>query len=106
MASIDEELLMDEEEDRREIAFIREQLPLDTKEKYSDELMLWMLDAIVDYYVTSGVLDSDDEEIEIDIEQAAAHVCEQDRKEGKGELDPQEVYFVVEADLDYQEQNA
>ena len=32
MASIDEELLQDMEEIRREIAFIREQLPTDLKE--------------------------------------------------------------------------
>lgn len=105
MASFDDELLMEEEENRKEIAFIREQLPIDTKEKYSDELLLWMLDTIVDYYVESGVFDSDAEEIDIDMEQVAAHVCEQAQKEAKGELDPQEVFFVVEADLDFQEQS-
>ena len=69
MASIDEELLRDEEENRREIAFIRERLPMDTKEKFTDEQMQWMLDTIVDYYVTSGILDSDAEELDIDMEQ-------------------------------------
>jgi hypothetical protein len=104
MASIDEELLMDEEENRREIAFIREQLPLDTKEKYSDEQLQWMLDTIVDYYVSSGLLDGDAEEVDIDMEQVAAHVCEQAAKEGQGKFDPEEVFFVVEADLDFQEE--
>ena len=56
MASIDEELLLDEQENEREIAFIREQLPQDLKEKYSDERLQWMLDTIVEYYYTSGLL--------------------------------------------------
>ena len=94
---------MDEEENRREIAFIREQLPFDMKEKYSDELLQWMLDTLVDYYVSSGILDSDADEIDIDMEQAAAHLCKQAEAGAKGKLDPQEVYFVVEADLDFQE---
>ncbi|MBR4898543.1 MAG: hypothetical protein IKZ48_07145 [Prevotella sp.] len=104
MASIDDELLMDEEETRREMAFIRKQLPQDMKEKYSDKQLLWMLDEIVEYYVSSGVLDTNDEEIDIDMEKVAAYVCEQSLKQGQGELDPQEVSFVVEADLDFQEQ--
>lgn len=104
MASIDDELLMDEEETRREMAFIRKQLPQDMKDKYSDEQLLWMLDEIVEYYVSSGVLDTNDDEIDIDMEKVAAYVCEQSLKQSRGELDPQEVSFVVEADLDFQEQ--
>jgi hypothetical protein len=105
MASIDEELLMDEEENRREIAFIRERLPLDAKEKYDDELLLWMLDTLVEYYVSSGLLDGSDDEADIDMEAVASYVCEQAKLEKKGKLDQQEVFFVVEADLDFQEQN-
>ena len=105
MASIEEELLMDEEENRREIAFIRERLPMELKEKYTDEQLLWMLDAIVDYYAESGILDTDDEEIEIDVDQVAEHLCEQAKAEGMDGMDTQEVRFVIEADLDFQEEN-
>ena len=104
MASIDDELLRDEEENRREIAFIRERLPLDTKEKFTDEQMQWMLDTIVDYYVTSGILDSDAEELDIDMEQVTAHVCDEWHKEFHSKLAPQEIFFIVEADLDFQEE--
>lgn len=105
MAGIDDELLMDEKENRREIAFIREWLPSEIKEKYSDEQLLWMLDTIVDYYVESGLLDTDDEEIDIDLDVITAHLCQQAEKEGLPPLDPQEVFFVVEADLEFQEQD-
>ena len=101
---LDEELLGYQEEDRREIAFIRERLPMDTKEKFTDEDMQWMLDTIVDYYVTSGVLDNDADELDIDLDKVTAYVCDEWRKSFQSELDPQEIFFVVDADLDFQEQ--
>ena len=106
MANIDEELLHDEEENKREIAFIREQLPSDLKEKYSDELLVWMLDAIADYFFESGILETDDDEVDIDIDQVADYLCNQAKKKGLPALDASEVRFVVEADLDFQEENA
>ena len=105
MASIDEELLLDEQENEREIAFIREQLPQDLKEKYSDERLQWMLDTIVEYYYTSGILESEDDEIDIDMEKVAAYVCQRAEEDNQNSLDAQEVFFVVQADLDFQEQS-
>ena len=65
MASLDEEIRLDEEENRRELAFIRTQLPLDVKKFYSDKDILYMMDLIVDYYYTSGILESKEDEVEI-----------------------------------------
>ena len=104
MASIDDELLMDDAENRRERAYIRERLPIDVKDKFTDDELQWMLDTLVEYYVTSGILDTDDDELDIDMEKVAAYVCDEWRKDFHGELDPQEVFFVVEADLDFQEE--
>ena len=104
MANLDQELLMDQEENRREIIFIREQLPSDLKEKYSDSQLLWMLDTIATYFYESGVLDSDDDEVDIDMEKVAQYLCQQAQSEGQKPLEADEVRFVVEADLDFQEQ--
>lgn len=104
MASIEEEILLDEQENKRELAFIRSQLPSEAGELLSDEDILYLMDAIVDYYYTSGILESKDDEIDIDMEAVAEFVCEQAKKEGVGEFDPQDVFFVVQADLDFQEQ--
>ena len=106
MASMEEEFLMDEEENRREIAFIRKQLPNDLKEKYSDDQLLFIIDAIGTYFYTSGILDSNDDEVDIDMEVVSDFVCNEAREEGEGPFDPQDVFFVVQADLDFQEQNA
>jgi len=63
------------------------------------------MDAIVDYYYSSGILEGDDEEVDIDMEKVADYVCKQAKKDNVGTFDPQDVFFIVQADLDYQEQN-
>ncbi len=104
MASIDEELLKDEEENRREIAFIREQLPSELKEKYSDDDLLFMMDAIGEYFFESGILETTDDEVDLDLELISDYVCKEAAKEKRGPYLADEVFFVVEADLDFQEQ--
>ena len=58
MAAIDDEILMDAEEDAREIEFIRNYLPQELKEKFSDDELYYFLDVIIEYYTTSGVFDA------------------------------------------------
>ena len=75
MASLEEELRLDEEENLRELAFIREQLPSELKDRYSDDDILFIMDAVVDYYFTSGILESNDDEVDIDMDVVADVVC-------------------------------
>jgi len=103
--SIDDELLLDEQETQREMKFIREQLPIDSKDHFAnDEMLSWVLDAIAAYYYDSGVLEGDDDEVDIDMEQVADYVCRLAAEEKHLSLDPQEVLLIAEADLDFQEQ--
>ena len=108
MATLDEELRMDEEENVREVAYIRDVLPADLKEKFTEAQLRFMMDAIVDYYFESGVLDDsagDDEFVDIDLQKVADHVCAKAAAEGVGDFDSAEMFFVVQADMDFQEQN-
>ena len=105
MSSFEEELRMDEDENRRELQFIREQLPQELKTHFSDDDLLYFMDAIVDYYYDSGILESTDDEVDIDLQQVADAVTEQAKRDKQGTFDPNEVFFVVEADMDFQEQN-
>ena len=107
MASFDEEIRLDEEEKIRELAYIRTNMPSDIKKFYSDKDILYMMDLIVDYYYTSGVLESDAEEVDIDLEEVAKYVCNRAKEEGfSSSFNPADVFFIVQADLDFQEQNA
>ena len=104
--SLEEDLLNDERENRRERAFIREQLSAELKEKFSDQQLKFIIDAIATYFVESDVLDGDEDEVDVDLEEIAAFVCKEAEEEGEGPFDPQDVFFVVQGDLDFQEQNA
>ena len=104
--SLEEDLLNDERENRRERAFIREQLSAELKEKFSDQQLQFIIDSIATYFVESGVLDGDEDEVDVDLEEIAAFVCKEAEEEGEGPFDPQDVFFVVQGDLDFQEQNA
>ena len=106
MADFDEEIRLDEEENRRELPFIRTQLPPSIKMFYSDKDILYMMDLIVEYYYESGILESTDEEVDIDLEVVAEHVCKKAKEQGfSSSFNPEEVFFIVQADLDFQEQN-
>ena len=106
MANFEEEIRLDEEENQRELAYIRTILPIDLKYHYSNSDILWILDTIVDYYYTSGILESDEEEIDIDMEKVADYVCKVAKETGVSKsFDPTEVLLMVQADLDFQEQN-
>jgi aspartate/tyrosine/aromatic aminotransferase len=105
MASLDEELLHDEEENRREIAFIRGQLANDLKEKFTDDELQFIIDAIGTYFYTSGILETADDEVEIDLDTISEFVCNEAKEEGEGPFESEDVFFVVQADLDFQEQN-
>lgn len=108
MADFEEELRLDAEENAREAKFIYESLPSDLKEKFSTADLFYIMDTIVDYYFTSGVLDVEPDKegyIDIDLQKVADHVCQKASEEKKMEYDPSEVFFIVQADMDFQEQN-
>lgn len=108
MANIDDELLMDAEENAREIAYIRENLPSDLKDKYADADLLYIMETIMDYYFTSGILDAQPDKdgyVDIDLQQVADHVCKHAAEERHATYDPEEVFFIVQADMDFQEEN-
>ena len=108
MADFEEELRLDDEENAREVEYIREVLPADLKEKFCEADLRYMMDTIVDYYFTSGVLEAEadaDGFVDIDLQKVADYVCAKAAEQGQGDFDPAEVFFVVQADMGFQEQN-
>ena len=102
MASIDDELLQDEQETRREMAYIREELPADVAQHYADdELLSFVLDAIASYYFESGVLESQSDEVDVDMDDVARYVSASVEQELGLKLDSQELRLIAEADLDF-----
>ena len=57
MDSLEQELLQDAEDDARTVEFIKNYLPQEVKDKFTDEELYYFLDVIVEYYANSGTLD-------------------------------------------------
>ena len=92
---------MEDLDDEKTIAFIRERLPQDLKEKYSEDEFFFFLDTIYDYYEKSGILDNDSEYVDIDINEIANFIAKEAKKCDIGDFDPEELYFIVEGELAY-----
>ena len=92
---------MEDLDDEKTIAYIRERLPQDLKEKFNDDEFYYFLDTIYDYYEKSGILDNDDEYVDIDINKIAEYIAKEAKKNGIGDFDPEELFFIVEGELAY-----
>lgn len=106
MSSLEEELLQDAEDDARTVEFIKNYLPLDVKDKFTDEDLYYILDVIVEYYATSGVLDAEPDKdgyINIDQEEIVDYVVKQAAKDKMGNFLPDDVMWVVQGELEYGE---
>ena len=96
----DEEMLF-AEEDRQTVEFIKTYLPQEVKERFSDDDIYYFLDAFAEYCEGQGLSESDDEESEIDIEQAAAFMVNLARKEKIGSFEAEDVRWIVDGQLEY-----
>ena len=65
METFEDQLLQDAEDDARTIEYIKNYLPQDLKDKFSDEELYYFLDVIGEYYV--GLIDASNNEDAIDI---------------------------------------
>ena len=88
-------------DDEKTLAYIRERLPQDLKEKFSDDEFYYFLDTIYDYYDKSGILDNANEYVDIDIDDIARFIAKEAKKNNIGEYDPEELFFIVEGELAY-----
>lgn len=106
MDAFEKDLLQDAEDDARAVEFIKNYLPIDVKDKFTDEELYYFLDVIVEYYATSGVLDAApdaDGYIEIDQDQIVDFIMKQARKDEMGEFDPEDLMWVVQGEMEYGE---
>ncbi|MBQ9175857.1 MAG: hypothetical protein IJ139_03205 [Bacteroidaceae bacterium] len=101
MAAIDDELIKAAEEDAQEVAFIQNQLPIDVKEKFTEDDIYYFVDVILEYF--SDAKTDDEGYIDVDLDEVAAHVVKQAKKDKIGDFDTEDVFFVVQAELDYNE---
>lgn len=104
----EDELLKDAEDSLREVEFIRNNLPQELKEKFSDDELYYFLDVIMECYMESDILDDatpdKDGYVEIDLDRVVDYVIQKAKKEQMGEYEHDDILFIVQAESDYSEQ--
>ena len=102
MASIDDELMKAAEEDAQEVAFIQNNLPQDLKDKFSEEDIYYIIDVLLEYFQNAEA-DSDGY-FDVDLDEVTDYIIRQSKKDKYGDFRHDEVFFVVQAELDYNDQ--
>lgn len=101
---LEDDFLKDDVDDEKTIAYIKNYLPQDLKEKFSDDEFYYFLDLLDEYYAESGILDAQPDEdgyIDIDLEKIVDYIVKEARKDGVGEYEPDDILFVVQGEMEY-----
>ena len=103
MATFEEDLILDAEDDRLTVEYIQRYLPQDLKDKFTEEELYYFIDVIGEYYVDLLEKHSGEEDIDIDVEEVAEYVARQAKKDKIGDFSPEDLRWVVDGELEYGE---
>lgn len=101
---LEDDFLLNDADDEKTIEFIRNYLPQELKEKFSEDELYYFLDLIDEYYSESGILDvQPDSEgyVDIDLEEVAKFIVKEAKRDKMGEYDPEDILFVVQGEMEY-----
>lgn len=101
---LEDEFLQEDADDEKTIEYIKNYLPQELKDKFSDDELYYFLDVMDEYYVESGILDADpdaDGYVEIDLDKVVDYIVKEAHKDKMGEYDPEEILFVVQGEMEY-----
>lgn len=99
-----EDFLESDLDDEKTIEYIKNYLPQELKEKFSDDELYYFLDLIDEYYSESDILVREpdaDGYVEVDLEQIVDYIVKEAKKDEVGEYDPEEILFVVQGEMEY-----
>ena len=101
---LEDDYLLEDEDDEKTVEFIKNFLPQDLKDKFTDDELYYFLDVMVDYYSTSGCLDAQpdaDGYVNIDQDEIVEYIVKEAKKDGMGEFNPEDILFVVQGEMEY-----
>ena len=86
------------------IKFIRNYIPQEIKDKYSDDDIVYLTDIVYDYYDKKGLFaESQDEEVELDEEDIIGYVAKTVKKDKEVHFDEEDIRFLVLGELEYED---
>jgi hypothetical protein len=88
------------------VRFIRNYLPQELKDRFSDDDINYIVDLIYDFYESKGYLGEEDaadneSDVEIDEDELIDYVIKNAKKDGVGKFEADEIAFVVRGELEY-----
>ncbi|NMA73183.1 MAG: hypothetical protein GX963_03285 [Bacteroidales bacterium] len=98
-----EEDFLEDEFGTEAIIYIKQYLPQELKDKFSDDELYYFLDLIDEYYISSGILEKETDEegfVEVDIEDITRFIIKEAKKDDMGNYDPDEIFLIVQAEMD------
>ena len=101
---MEDDFLLDAEDDVKAVEFIKNYLPQDLKDKFTDEDLYYILDLIAEYYTSSECLDAEPDEegyIDIDLDEIVKYIVKEAKKDGMGPYEADDVFFVVQGEMEY-----
>ena len=101
---LEDDFLLSDVDDEKTIEYIKNYLPQELKEKYSDDELYYFLDLIDEYYAESGILEAQPDAegyVNIDLEQVVAYIVKESAKDEMGTYDAEEILFVVQGEMEY-----
>ena len=101
MATFEEDLILDAEDDRLTVEYIQSYLPQDLKDKFTEEELYYFIDVSGEYYVDLLEKHSGEEDIDIDVEEVAEFVARQAKKDKIGDFSPEDLRWVGDGELEY-----
>jgi len=99
-----DEFLEDDIDDQKTVEYIKNTLPQELKEKYSDDTLYYILDVINDYFTSSGVLDQEPDAdgcINIDNDALVEYIIKEAKHDKIGSFPADEIILIVEAEAEY-----
>ena len=99
-----DEFLEDDIDDQKTVEYIKNALPQELKEKYTDDTLYYILDVINDYFTTSGVLDQEPDAdccIDIDNDALVEYIIKEAKRDKIGSFPADEIILIVEAEAEY-----
>lgn len=103
---LEDDFLQNDIDDEKTIEYIKNYLPQELKDKFSNDEFYYFLDLIDEYYSQSGVLDAQPDEegyIDIDLEKIVEFIVREGHKDGMGEYNPEDILFIVQGEIEYTE---
>ena len=95
---LEDDFLKNDLDDEKTIEYIKNYLPQELKEKFSDDEFY--------YFSESGILDvqpDGDGYIEVDLGKIVDYIIKEAHKDEMGDYDPDEILFIVQGEMEYTE---